>query len=415
MQYPDLTTALGELMVVQITAPASATPSNDTNFNNILPNIINDAEQRIYRELDFLATRNNAWVPNALINQKYMKLPSTTIVMQGANIMTGINPIETHNIATPNLLSYTAGSNQAVLTDASAPTAGLVAGDIVDIINAGETAADLIIQGPYPIFQVSPSLIITLPFNAFVNSTTTFKITYISNFSNILTMSNIQGKFQGWPVGGLWNVGLPVTFTAAGYVLPVGSYPIVAASATARTLSIQVPVIINSNEVGTDIGNNLQVQYLKNGMGGTRNRIEIVAKDVLDILWPTDLSEQGVPRYGAFIDNQTLQLAPVPDQNYIVEFTGTFRPIPMSSGNQTTYLGTSYPDLFLAACMVFGMAYQKDADLPANAPPGQDVTKWENMYQARKTSAMSEAQRQKSQGPNWSQYSPTPESNPSRP
>jgi hypothetical protein len=412
MQYTDLTTALGELMVVTITNPASATPSNDPNFNNILPNIINDAEQRIYRELDFLYTRSTAWEPNAFINQNLISIPSTTIVLQGANIITNLQPIESHEVPLFAPLSFTGGLNTVTLTDGSAPLS-LAVGDFVDFVNAGESTADVIVQGPYAISQVTPSLQFTLPFNAPLSSTFTGHMTYSSNFSNLIVVGNLQTRAQNWPAGGLWDVGLPVTFTAGGYTLPAGSYPIITSSATTRSMTIQAPVVINSSEnVNDSAGLNLQVQYIKNGVGGIRNRIEIVSKDALDILWPQGLGEQGPPRYAAFINNTTLMVGPSPDQNYIVEFTGTFRPIPMSAGNTTTYLGANYPELFLAACMVFGMAYQKDADLPANAPPGQDSTKWETLYQSRKASALSEAERQKYQGKNWSAYAPTPESTP---
>jgi hypothetical protein len=246
--YSDLTTALGELMVVTITNSASATPSNDPNFNNILPRIIDDAEQRIYRELDFLYDRTTDSSTALTANSRSATLPTANIfvVVQGVNVITPA---------------------------ATAPAAG------------------------------------------------------------------------------------------------------------------------------------------------TRNRLEMVSKDVLDIIWPIEQggSANTVPTYGALLNTTTLIVAPTPDAAYQLEYTGITRPTPMSSTNTTTYLGTTYPDLFLAACMVFGMAYQKDADLPQNAPPGQDTTKWESMYQARKASVLSEIQRQKNQGQNWSNYSPTPESQPPRP
>jgi len=246
--YTDLTTALGDLMVVTITSPSSATPSNDTNFNNILPRIIDSAEQRIYRELDFLYDRTTDSSTSLTANSRSATLPTANIfvVVQGVNVITPA---------------------------ATAPAAG------------------------------------------------------------------------------------------------------------------------------------------------KRNRLEMVSKDVLDIIWPTEQGgvNNGLPTYGALLNTNTLIVAPTPDAAYILEYTGITRPIPMSSSNTTTYLGTTYPDLFLNACMVFGMLYQKDADLPQGAPPGQDVTKWETEYQKAKASVLSEIQRQKNQGQNWSNYSPTPESTPPRP
>ena len=235
-------------MVVTITDSTSATPSNNTNFNNILPRIIEAAEQRIYRELDFLADRTTDATTSLQSNSRAIAFPTANnfIVVQGVNV-----------ISPPG---------------------------------------------------VSPA-------------------------------------------------------------------------------------------------------------AGTRNRLEMVSKDVLDIIWPIEQggSKNGLPAYGALLNTGTLIVAPTPDKNYGLEYTGIIRPAPMSASNTTTYLGTTYPDLFLNACMVFGMLYQKDADLPQGAPPGADVTKWETEYQKAKASVLSEIQRQKGQGPNWSNYSPTPESQPPRP
>lgn len=243
--YSDLTTALGDLMVVQITSAGSATPSNDTNFNNILPRIIDDAEQRIYRELDFLYSRT---------------VDSSTSLTQN-------------------------------LRTATMPTANIFV--VVQKINVITPAA------------TSPS-------------------------------------------------------------------------------------------------------------AGTRIPLERVSEDVLDIIWP---KEQGgtantVPQYYSQLNTTTIVVAPTPDAAYELEYIGITRPAPMSSTNTTTYLGTTYPDLFLAACMVFGMTYQKDADLPQGTPPGQDVSKWEAIYKERKDSVLEEIQRQKGQSTNWSPYSATPLSNP---
>jgi hypothetical protein len=247
--YSDLTTALGELMVVTITNSASATPSNDTNFNNILPRIIEAAEQRIYRELDFLYDRTTDSSTSLQSNSRSMALPTanTFVVVQGVNVIT-----------------------------------------------------------------------------------------------------------------------------------PAGAQP----------------------------------------SSGSRNRLEMISKDVMDIIWPVEqggATYNAIPTYGCLLNTNTLLVAPTPNANYVLEYTGITRPPAMSSTNTTTYLGTTYPDLFLNACMVFGMLYQKDADLPQGAPAGADVTKWETEYQKVKASVLSEIQRQKNQGQNWSNYSPAPESQPPRP
>ena len=242
MQYSDLTTQLGELMVVPITSAASATPSSDVNFNNILPAIITDAEQRIYRELDFLATRIANSTLSFAPNSRTLVIPSQIIVVQEVNVIT-----------------------------------------------------------------------------------------------------------------------------------PASTTPI----------------------------------------AGRRNAIQPVSLNYLNFTWPQEMGAgaTGVPNIGSMLDAQTIIVAPTPDAAYVAEFIGIFRPVPMSSTNQNTYLGANYPDLFLAACCVFGFQYQRDvrADQP------ELIVNWEAMYQARKSSVMEETQRQKWQSTGWSALSSAPLSTPQRP
>lgn len=88
MDYSDLVTALGTLLVVPITNPASPTPSNNTDFNNFLPRITEAGEQRIYRELDFLATREEDVTTVLSTTSRKATLPASNIVLQSGNVIT---------------------------------------------------------------------------------------------------------------------------------------------------------------------------------------------------------------------------------------------------------------------------------------------------------------------------------------
>lgn len=88
MLYSDLVTAIGTVAVVPITDPASATPSSNTDFNNFLPRITEAAEQRIYRELDFLATRQEDITTTLSTTDRSATLPASNIVLQSANAIT---------------------------------------------------------------------------------------------------------------------------------------------------------------------------------------------------------------------------------------------------------------------------------------------------------------------------------------
>lgn len=88
MQWSDVVTAIGTLLVIPITNPALQTPFNNTDFNNFFPTLTAMAEQRIYRELDFLKTRTEDFTTVLSNTSRNATLPSQIIVMQSANIIT---------------------------------------------------------------------------------------------------------------------------------------------------------------------------------------------------------------------------------------------------------------------------------------------------------------------------------------
>src|SRR5258708_35868810 len=96
---------------------------------------------------------------------------------------------------------------------------------------------------------------------------------------------------------------------------------------------------------------------------GTRWQYEAVSLDFIDTIWPVEGTLMAPSatdeRYWAFVDNQTIVIAPTPDLSYTAEGTGIFRPTPMSAVNQSTYLGPFYPELFPAGGMISVCAYQR--------------------------------------------------------
>ncbi len=86
--YPQYVTALANLLVI---------PQADPNFQTVLPNIIDDAEQRIYRELDLLATiiRNIAGVTTP--NDRYFVFPQHFVVSENINVFTPAGNVGGHN------------------------------------------------------------------------------------------------------------------------------------------------------------------------------------------------------------------------------------------------------------------------------------------------------------------------------
>lgn len=144
---------------------------------------------------------------------------------------------------------------------------------------------------------------------------------------------------------------------------------------------------------------------------GTRNQLEPVSLDYIDSTWPTE-SSTGLPDSWTMLNDVSLVVKPTPDQTYPVEITGTFRPNPMSNANQNSYIGNVYPQLLVAACMVFLSGYQRDFGQSSDDP--KLAMSWETLYTERLKQALAEEQRRKGSGTGWAPFSETPMAQPPR-
>lgn len=79
MTYASYKTSISTLVVV---------PEIDPNFIAIFPEVIAYAEGRIYREVDFLATRGRDASAALTTNQRTFVLPSGFLVVEGLNVIT---------------------------------------------------------------------------------------------------------------------------------------------------------------------------------------------------------------------------------------------------------------------------------------------------------------------------------------
>lgn len=173
---------------------------------------------------------------------------------------------------------------------------------------------------------------------------------------------------------------------------------------TAGSRSITIPStiigIVEGVSAITPIGNNPSQ--------GTRNPLERVSLDVIDMIWPVEQST-GLPTYFAMLDNATAVVAPTPSSNLIVEFTGIFRPAPLSATNTSTYITTFYPSLMQSACCIFGFTWQKDYG--GNFNPQSEST-WTQLYSDLEQVAIAEEMRRKSEGRDWTTFMPAPLASP---
>jgi len=138
---------------------------------------------------------------------------------------------------------------------------------------------------------------------------------------------------------------------------------------------------------------------------GQRIQLQPVSISYLNSVWGTP-SSASVPQYFAMLTQDSLYVGPYPNQNYVVEIQGTYRPEPLSATNTTTYITEYLEDLFIAASMVFASGYMRDFGAQSDNPA--QAQSWENQYQIIFKGANLEALRQKFTGPAWTSLSAIP-------
>lgn len=144
---------------------------------------------------------------------------------------------------------------------------------------------------------------------------------------------------------------------------------------------------------------------------GTRNQVVPCSDEVLNALWPSS-SGSTVPQYWAMVNQGTVILGPWPDAAYTVEVVHTVRPAALSSTNVTTLLSFHFPDLMIAAGMVFASGYQKNFGAAVDDPKMGPT--WESHLQTLLKSAATEEARKQFQSEGWSDKQPAPLATPPR-
>jgi hypothetical protein len=100
---------------------------------------------------------------------------------------------------------------------------------------------------------------------------------------------------------------------------------------------------------------------------GTRVPLIPASIDTLDFLWPSS-NGSTVPVYFSLMDQDVAIVGPWPDQAYTVEVVGTQRFTPLYVNQTTSILSTFFPDLLLAASLVFASGYQRNFGSMADDP-----------------------------------------------
>ena len=144
---------------------------------------------------------------------------------------------------------------------------------------------------------------------------------------------------------------------------------------------------------------------------GTRNALSPCSREMLDFMFPSSAAS-GVPQYFAMSTQGRILVGPWPDQAYQAEVHGTIRPTPLGSTNVTTLLTQFFPDVFMAASMVFGSGYLKNYGAAVDDP--QQAASWEAHYQKLIASAQVEEARKKFTSQGWSSKQPAQLATPPR-
>ena len=140
--------------------------------------------------------------------------------------------------------------------------------------------------------------------------------------------------------------------------------------------------------------------------------------DWIDMFWPIQGAQQNpaqanavywanVGGYDTDLISPTIVIAPTPDAAYPVVVTGLFQQQSLVTSINGTYISTLYPELLMAACMVFisGALLRNyaAAGIPGTSTPdepGQPLH-WEAQFNVLLKAAQSEEMRRRGQGFDW--------------
>jgi hypothetical protein len=150
------------------------------------------------------------------------------------------------------------------------------------------------------------------------------------------------------------------------------------------------------------------IENLNLVIAGTRTPLTPVSRSVLDTFYPTNTatSVSAVPSVFCMVTDQSILVGPAPGATTTVEVVGLVQPAPLSASNPTTYISTTYPELLIAACMVFLSGWQKNFSASSDSP--QQAISWESNYQMLAANVDAVDARQKFEGASWTPKSATP-------
>ena len=127
----------------------------------------------------------------------------------------------------------------------------------------------------------------------------------------------------------------------------------------------QADIVAGQRYVNTPLINDetliIRSAQITNSTGGADNssRSFLEYRDTSFISEYNPTGVQGVPKYYGYWDENTIVLAPTPDQNYNMQINYILKPTGLSSSNTETYLSKEFPNGLLYACLVEAFGFLK--------------------------------------------------------
>ena len=127
----------------------------------------------------------------------------------------------------------------------------------------------------------------------------------------------------------------------------------------------QADIVAGQRYVNTPLINDetliIRSAQITNSTGGADNssRSFLEYRDTSFISEYNPTGVQGVPKYYGYWDENTIVIAPTPDQNYNMQINYILKPTGLSSSNTETYLSKEFPNGLLYACLVEAFGFLK--------------------------------------------------------
>jgi len=127
----------------------------------------------------------------------------------------------------------------------------------------------------------------------------------------------------------------------------------------------QADIVAGQRYVNTPLVNDetlvIRSCQITNSTGGADNssRSFLEYRDTNFISEYNPTGVQGLPKYYSYWDENTIVLAPTPDQNYNMQINYILKPTQLSGSNTETYLSKEFPNGLLYACLVEAYGFLK--------------------------------------------------------